>query len=110
MVKNLTQKSIKTHLDSLDSDWELNSKGTAISREFHFGTYIEGLIFINRLAVHAEVLDHHPEVTMKFGLVKVLLTTQSIKSLSAQDFELAKHADTIFTLSTENKRRRSQGR
>ncbi len=107
MNKALTQKSIKTNLATLDAAWELNTKGTAISREFRFRNYIEGLIFVNRLAVHAEVLDHHPDITMKYGMVKVSLTTGELKKLSALDFDLAKHSDTIFTLSTESKRRRT---
>ena len=55
MAKALTQKTIKTSLAALDVGWELNSKATAISREFRFRNYLEGLIFVNRLAVHAEV-------------------------------------------------------
>ena len=107
MAKALTQKTIKTNLTTLDAAWVLNLKGTAITREFRFPNYIEGLIFVNRLAVHAEVLDHHPDITMKFGLVKVTLTTTDSKTLTAQDFELAKHSDTIYALSTESKRRRT---
>lgn len=107
MTKALTQKSIKTNLGSLATGWELNTKGTSISREFLFRNYIEGLIFVNRLAVHAEVLDHHPDITLKYGLVKVSLTTSELKKLTLLDFELAKHSDTIYTLSTESKRRRT---
>lgn len=107
MAKALTQKTIKTQVASLDPSWILNTKGTSISREFRFRNYIEGLIFINRVAVHAEVLDHHPDMVLKYGVVKVTLTTTQSKSLTNQDFELAKHSDTIYTLSTESKRRRT---
>lgn len=107
MAKALTQKQIKTNLATLDAGWELNTKGTTINREFLFRNYIEGLIFVNRLAVHAEVLDHHPDITMKYGFAKVTLTTIDTKSLTLQDFQLAKHCDTIYTLSTESKRQRS---
>ena len=107
MAKVLSKKQIQLNLKSLDATWELNTKGTNISREFHFRNYIEGLIFANRLAVHAEVLDHHPDILLKYGVVKVTLTTSDIKSLSQLDFDLAKHSDTIYTLSTESKRRRT---
>ncbi len=107
MAKALTQKTIKASLATLDAAWVLNTKGTAIAREFRFPNYIEGLIFVNKLAVHAEVLDHHPDITMKYGVVKVTVTTTELKTLTAQDFELAKHSDTIYTLSTESKRRRT---
>lgn len=107
MAKALTQKQIKTNLAILDAGWELNTKGTTICREFRFRNYIEGLIFVNKLAVHAEVLDHHPDITMKYGIVKVSLITSDTKALTVLDFELAKHSDTIYTLSTETKRRRT---
>lgn len=107
MSKALTQKQIKTKLATLARGWELNAKGIAITREFLFRNYIEGLIFVNRLAVHAEVLDHHPDIQFKYAVVKVTLTTHKTKSLSLLDFELAQHSDTIYTLSTESKRHRS---
>ena len=107
MKKALTQKQIKTNLASLAAGWELNTKGTSISREFRFRNYIEGLIFVNKLAVHAEVLEHHPDIILKYGVVKVTLTTTESKSLTTLDFDLATHSDTMYTLSTESKRRRT---
>lgn len=83
-----TEKQIEKKLKDL-SGWKVNAKYTMLSRSFDFPNFISGLAFIAKITVHAEVLDHHPEITLTYGQVKINLTTHDTKGLSKKDFELA---------------------
>lgn len=101
MHKLLQKKSIASNLKHLDTNWILATAGTSISRKFLFPNYISGLIFVTKVSVHAEVVDHHPEITLGYGFVKVVLTTKDVKGLSTADFTLATTIDGIYGLSTK---------
>lgn len=94
MLKMLSKKDIDKKLVTL-TGWTLNKKGTQISKEFLFPSYIVALAFVAKIAVHAEVLGHHPEVTLSYGKVVVVLTTHDVRGLSKQDFILADRIDRL---------------
>jgi 4a-hydroxytetrahydrobiopterin dehydratase len=90
--KQLSQKQIEKKLSQI-SEWHLNKKLTEISKAFTFSSYVSGLAFVAKIAVHAELLGHHPTVELSYGRVVVTLTTHDTKGLSDKDFELAKRID-----------------
>lgn len=92
--KQLTKKEIDKHLKNL-SAWKVNSKNTHLTRSFAFPTFVSGLAFAAKITVHAEVLDHHPEIVLTYGSVKVTLTTHDAKGLTKSDFELAERIDNL---------------
>lgn len=79
------------------SDWHLNTKETELSRTFAFPTFVDGLAFVAKIAVHAELLQHHPDIELSYSKVKIVLTTHDVKGLTNEDFELAKRIDTLRT-------------
>lgn len=91
-TKLLTDKQIAKKLSQV-SGWLTNKKLTELSKSFVFPSYVSGLAFIAKIAVHAELLQHHPTVELSYGKVVVTLMTNDIKSLSDKDFELAKRID-----------------
>jgi 4a-hydroxytetrahydrobiopterin dehydratase len=100
-MKALTKRQIATHLKSLHDDWELSKTGTAISRKFAFRSYMAGFMFVTKVSVRAEVANHHPEVLLSYGSVKITFTTKDVKALTTADFELATTIDTLYDLSTK---------
>ncbi|MFZ2252942.1 MAG: 4a-hydroxytetrahydrobiopterin dehydratase [Minisyncoccia bacterium] len=74
-------------------EWNLNTKQTEISRTFLFATFMYGFSFVAKVAVHAEVMGHHPDIELSYGKVKIKLTTHDVKGLTNADFELAKKID-----------------
>ena len=94
-VKLLTKAEITKTLKSLNG-WTLNAKGTALSHVYAFSNHIDALVFIARITVHAQVLDHHPEIIFSFKKVKVTTTTHDAKGLTAKDVELARRIHTIL--------------
>ncbi len=79
------------------SDWELvEEEGKlAIRKRFKFGTYLDGVEFINRVAKIAEEEGHHPDIYLGWRRVTVNLMTHAIGGLSQNDFILAAKIDNL---------------
>lgn len=92
----LTTKQIQRQSKKLPN-WTLNSKSTFLARTFTFENHVDALVFIARITVHSEVLQHHPDITYTYAKVKVKMTTHEYKGLTKKDFELAKRIDGLCT-------------
>jgi 4a-hydroxytetrahydrobiopterin dehydratase len=91
----LTKSQLTKSLKSLDDGWTLSAKGNTLQQTFAFKDHVAALVFIARLTVHAQVLNHHPEIVFTFKKVKVTLTTHDLKGISALDIEFAKRVDAL---------------
>lgn len=78
------------------SGWTLNKTKTQLSKTFEFNSYLDGLAFIARVAVYAEVSQHHPEIELTYKKVKIKLTTHDVKGLSNADFDIAQKVERII--------------
>ncbi len=94
LKKPLPIKDIEKKLKAI-SDWDLQKKGTILTKSFSFPSFITGLAFAAKITVHAEVMNHHPVIELSYGTVKVTLTTDDAKGLTNADFELAKKIDAL---------------
>ena len=95
--RRYTEKQIEKALQSLDG-WRVNKAGTQLTRSFEFDNFVFALAFCAKIAVHAEVLDHHPELHLTYGTVKVKLSTHDVDGLTKLDFDLAKRIDELTTI------------
>lgn len=93
-VKKLSSTQIEKKLLDI-SGWSVNKAETQLSKQFDFSSYLEGLSFIARVVVYAEVHQHYPEIELTHNKVKVKLTTQNAKGLTNIDFEIAKKLEKI---------------
>jgi 4a-hydroxytetrahydrobiopterin dehydratase len=94
--KKLSEIDIEKKLKNL-STWKVNAKHTELSSMFTFPDFIHGLAFVAKIAVHAEILNHHPTIELSYGKVTVHITTYEIKALTNLDFELAKRINKLLT-------------
>lgn len=94
-MKALTEKQVLARLAKL-SGWSINKKATELSKSYETHSFVAGLAFLARIAVYAEVLQHHPVVEVSFAHVTVTLTTHEATGLTTKDFELAKKIDSII--------------
>lgn len=78
--------------------WSLSAKEIEISRTIHVATFVAGLALAAKVAVHAEILNHHPSIELSYGKVKIKISTHDAKGLTKLDFELAKRIDTLSIL------------
>ncbi|WP_417455001.1 4a-hydroxytetrahydrobiopterin dehydratase [Kiloniella sp.] len=70
--------------------WAQESDRDAIRKIFTFKTFNQAWGFMNRVALVAEKMGHHPEWFNVYNKVDIVLTTHDCNGLSALDVELAK--------------------
>jgi 4a-hydroxytetrahydrobiopterin dehydratase len=109
MKTNLTQKKcvpceggvakfgtekIAEYLKELKEGWEV-LEGTKITKEFKFKDFKEAMSFVNKVADIANQEDHHPDISIHYSKVEIILWTHAIGGLSENDFIVAAKIDTI---------------
>lgn len=78
----------------LDKRWKVIDEHH-LERDYQFKNFQEALEFTNKIGEIAEQEDHHPDILLSYGKVKVLLWTHKIDGLSESDFILAVKYDNI---------------
>ena len=69
--------------------WDYNADAAAISRKFQFADFSEAWAFMNRAALLAEKMDHHPEWSNVYNRVDVKLTTHDAGGVTLFDIDMA---------------------
>jgi 4a-hydroxytetrahydrobiopterin dehydratase len=67
--------------------------GHHLSRRFTFPDFAGALDFVNRIGAVAEAEDHHPELYLGWGKVRVQIWTHACDGLTENDFILAAKID-----------------
>jgi len=75
-------------------EWEL--KNDKLVRTFEFDEFMEGIDFVNGVAEIADDANHHPDILIKYNLVKLTLVTHDAGAITSLDFELASRVDTLI--------------
>ncbi len=76
--------------------WQLESGGKRIVRECRFADFSEAFAFMTRVALLAEVMDHHPEWSNVYNRVTIALTTHDADGLSDRDARMAAAIDAML--------------
>jgi 4a-hydroxytetrahydrobiopterin dehydratase len=95
MVDPLSPEERAAALDAL-ADWDFDEVRDGITRQFIFADFSEAFAFMARVALLAEVQDHHPEWSNVWNRVDILLTTHDAGGLSARDVKMAKAIDALL--------------
>jgi 4a-hydroxytetrahydrobiopterin dehydratase len=73
--------------------WTLQENPDAITKSYRFDDFMTAFGFMGRVAVYADVVDHHPEWSNVYGRVDVTLTSHDVKGLSTRDLAMARFMD-----------------
>ena len=65
-------------------------------RTYRFKRYVDGLGFVQRVGGLAEAEDHHPEMIIEWGKVRVTWWTHTIKGVHRNDFVMAAKSDRAY--------------
>lgn len=65
----------------------------ALTREFTFADHITAMGFVVRVAMAAEKMNHHPELTIVYNRVRARLSSHDAGGVTERDIELAKAID-----------------
>ena len=69
--------------------------GHHLEKEYRFPDFRQALEFTNRIGELAEEVNHHPNIFLTWGRVKVELWTHKIDGLNEADFVWAAKADRL---------------
>jgi 4a-hydroxytetrahydrobiopterin dehydratase len=83
-------------MKKLSAEWRLE-KGNPnkISREFKFKNFSQALEFVNKVGAIAETMNHHPDISLKWGSARVEYWTHNANGLSEMDFDAAEKIDAL---------------
>uniref|UniRef100_A0A182ISY9 4a-hydroxytetrahydrobiopterin dehydratase n=1 Tax=Anopheles atroparvus TaxID=41427 RepID=A0A182ISY9_ANOAO len=79
----------------LNNGWTMVKDRDAIYKEYLFGDFNEAFGFMTRVALKADVMNHHPEWFNVYNKVQVTLATHDCGGLSERDVKLAQFIDKI---------------
>ena len=90
----LKGEALKQMRKQLSEDWKLIDEHH-LEKEYSFKNFKEALEFTNRVGAIAEQEQHHPDIFLGWGKVKLDLWTHKVGGLSENDFILAAKADSV---------------
>lgn len=79
-------------------DWKLDHGGKSISKEFKFPDFVKAVSFVNQVADVAEEEGHHPDISINYDKVTLVLATHSIGGLTQNDFIVASRVDNLWLI------------
>ena len=89
-LKALSSSEILKRLAELHG-WKF-SRG-ALRCEFKFETFKNALQFVAKVGDLAEAANHHPDIDIRYCVVKLALSTHDVGGVSDKDFSLARDID-----------------
>jgi 4a-hydroxytetrahydrobiopterin dehydratase len=63
--------------------------GDALSKTFTFPSFPAGIAFVDRVALDAEDMGHHPDITISYTRITMRLSTHDEGGITAKDLALA---------------------
>jgi len=67
-----------------------------LEREYRFPDFARALGFVNRVGGMADEQNHHPDLLLAWGRVRVTVWTHKIDGLTESDFVFAAKCDRLF--------------
>ncbi len=90
----LAGEPLRQRFQQLAGDWRLVDEHH-LECEYGFDDFASALGFVNRIGALAEELNHHPDIELSWGRVKLSIFTHDADGLADGDFVWAARADTL---------------
>jgi 4a-hydroxytetrahydrobiopterin dehydratase len=91
----LTHEQIEPLARRLEG-WTVEDDNKLI-KAFKVSNWVEAVAFVNRITPVAEAENHHPDLYVRWGEVRVYLWTHKINGLTESDFYMAAKIDRVFS-------------
>ncbi|TYC10130.1 4a-hydroxytetrahydrobiopterin dehydratase [Bizionia gelidisalsuginis] len=91
-MSKLSEEDIEKRLIRLP-EWEYHDN--AIHAEFEFENFKDCFSAMSRIAFECEALNHHPEWTNVYNVLKISLNTHDVDGVTLKDFKLAEAIELI---------------
>ena len=90
----LKSADISTKLSKLPGWKSLNDQ--QLSKEYSFPDFASALAYVNRVGLAAEARNHHPDIYLTWGKVRINLSTHSAGGITDADFLLAFECERVL--------------
>lgn len=91
MPNPMSNDEVKNALQKLNG-WAADGN-VSITKSFKFDDHIQAMGFVNRVAMSAEKMDHHPDLRIVYNTVTLTLSSHDAGGVTARDVELAEAAE-----------------
>ena len=81
--------------DRLAKAPEWTHQQTSIERTYQFKDFLAAMRFVNAVAAHAERVQHHPDMLIRWNKVTLSLSTHDAGGLTVKDFDSAATYDAM---------------
>ena len=80
-------------------DWNKELKGgvQVLTRTFQFDDFSQAMAFATRVGEAADAADHHPEITVSWGRVRVDWWSHDSKGVTSRDISLAETTNRLYS-------------
>jgi 4a-hydroxytetrahydrobiopterin dehydratase len=89
MTALLTDSEISQQLEGLPNWRRAESDEPAITATYELTDFVAALDFVNQVGHEAELMNHHPDIDIRWNKVTLALSTHSEGGLTQNDIELA---------------------
>ena len=89
MSQLLTDSEVSRQLAGLPNWRRADGDEPAIVATYELTDFVAALDFVNRVGHEAELMNHHPDIDIRWNKVTLVLSTHSEGGLTPHDFELA---------------------
>jgi 4a-hydroxytetrahydrobiopterin dehydratase len=93
---SLLSQAARVALTATLPEWSTSAERPCISRSFKFADFSAAWGFMNRVALIAHAMDHHPEWFNVYNRVEITLTTHDPAGLTTKDVALARAIDALL--------------
>ncbi len=88
----LAGAELESLLAQVGGDWRV-VEGHHLEKTYRFKNFRDALDFVNRVGELAEEQNHHPDLLLAWGRVRITIFTHTVDGLSESDFVFAAKAD-----------------
>ena len=89
----IDKNKIEQELNNL-KEW--NYKNNSLSRQFSFDLYMDGIEFVNAVALIAEKENHHPDLMIGWRSVQVNYTSHDLGGVTEKCLHMAKLTEELY--------------
>jgi 4a-hydroxytetrahydrobiopterin dehydratase len=94
-IPPLKGEMLQQYQNQLAGDWKVVDE-QRLEKTYKFKNFRQALDFTVQVGELAENVNHHPDIFLAWGQVKLQIWTHKIGGLSESDFILAAKADRLF--------------
>jgi len=92
MATKLSDAELKQGLSELPG-WSLTNG--MIVKTYEHASFPEAIVFVNAVAHLAELLNHHPDIDIRYSNISIALVTHDAGGVTVKDVTLAKQIEAI---------------